>query len=67
MSGLNGVGLQQYTQISEKAQTAPIPTAVDGPNFNEVKVSLALMPASQAWEVAMIKKAIKDERGITIP
>ena len=67
MSGLNGVGLQQYTQMSEKAQTAPIPTAVDGPNFNEVKVSLAMMPASQAWEVAMIKKAIKDERGITVP
>ncbi len=67
VSGLKGLGLQQYTQISQAAQTAPIPTAPDGPNYNEVKISLGLMPASQAWEVAMIKNAFQAERGIPLP
>lgn len=63
LSGLKGLGLQQYTKMSESAQTSPIPTLADGPNYREVKISLGMMPASQAWEVSMIKAAIQAERG----
>jgi putative aldouronate transport system substrate-binding protein len=63
VSGLNGLGLAQYTSMAQKAETAPINTTPDGPNYQEVNISLGMMPAGQSWEVALIKNAIAAERG----